>query len=57
VWKDEKTVSAGPNAFLWNGRDRGGDRVANGVYLVQLEARPTGGGAAAKHLERVVVLR
>ena len=57
VWTDEKTVSAGPNAFLWNGRDRGGDRVANGVYLVQLDARPSAGGGRAKHLERVVVLR
>ena len=28
----------------WNGLDTDGDRIANGVYLIQMSARPTNGG-------------
>jgi hypothetical protein len=32
-------ATAGENVVPWDGRDGEGDRVANGVYLVKLEAR------------------
>lgn len=50
-------ASSGVNAFVWDGRDRAGDAVANGVYLILLTASGGGGGESARHLERLVVLR
>jgi len=47
---------AGPNYFPWDGRDERLDPVANGVYLVRLATRGTGGDEDTR-LERVVVLR
>jgi hypothetical protein len=47
---------AGTNAFAWDLRDQGGDRVANGVYLLVFDAHG-GNGKEIKHLERVAVAR
>ena len=44
-------LGAGPQALVWDGRDRGGRPVAPGVY----EARLTAGGAARSR--RIVVVR
>ncbi len=57
VRKAELSAAVGLNRFDWDGRDRVGDVVANGVYLVQLSGRGTQGGGTARHLERLVVLR
>ena len=42
VWEDRIAARAGENSFPWDGRDRAGDRVANGVYLLQLTLRGEG---------------
>lgn len=52
VRSGKTAATAGRNGYPWDGRDQAGDRVANGVYLVQLAA-----AGGARHLERVVVLR
>lgn len=36
----EETLAAGRHQRTWDGRDRNGDRVVPGVYLVRLEAGP-----------------
>lgn len=56
VRKRVQPGTAGPNIFVWDGRDQAGDLVANGVYLVQLAAE-AGSGEVTRHLERLVVLR
>ena len=41
----------------WDGRDRDGNDVANGVYFYKLITRPTGGGDAREVLGKLAVLR
>jgi hypothetical protein len=55
VLREDVRASAGTNGFTWDGRDEGGDPVANGVYLVQLSA--PGKDDPVRHLERLVVMR
>jgi hypothetical protein len=58
VWKETlDDARPGPNEFVWRGRDRANDPVANGVYLVQLTTRGEEADDDRRHLERVVVLR
>ena len=40
----------------WNGRDRAGDRLANGVYLYRVEL-DTALGAVSSGMQRLVVMR
>ncbi|MCA9728933.1 MAG: hypothetical protein KC729_14675, partial [Candidatus Eisenbacteria bacterium] len=43
--------------IAWDGRDEDGDRLANGVYLYKVNARPVDGGASRSRIERLVVSR
>jgi hypothetical protein len=51
------TASRDRNGFKWDGRDRAGDLVANGVYLLQISAPGSSDGDPVRHIERLVVLR
>jgi flagellar hook assembly protein FlgD len=51
VQEYEVAGSSGRNGFTWDGRDRAGDAIANGVYLLRLS---TGND---DHLERLVLVR
>ena len=43
--------------ILWDGRDRDGDLVANGVYLYRIVARTTDGGQSAEAMGKLTVIR
>jgi hypothetical protein len=49
-------TSMGWNFLEWNGTDRAGDDVANGVYLYELRLEDAGGRALRKR-DKVVVMR
>jgi len=50
-------IGAGGDVVVpWDGRDREGDRVANGVYLYRVLAE-TAGGRAESGMQRLVVMR
>lgn len=55
----EWTISgqAGENRVTWDGRDKAGDSVANGVYLVKVAARPADGGDEIDLVTPIVRLR
>ena len=46
----DRPLDAGTHAVVWDGRDRGGARVASGVYLVRLSA---GGETVSREIVRV----
>ncbi len=48
---------SGENRIKWDGRDRAGDAVANGVYLVRISARPRDGGKITDVVEPIVRIR
>lgn len=48
--------AAGEVSVSWDGRDRSGDRLANGVYLYRVEL-DTAVGAASSGMQRLVVMR
>jgi len=53
-------VSSSIDRFVeveWDGRDRDGNDVANGVYFYKLITRPTGGGDSREVLGKLAVLR
>jgi len=54
---ESKTAPTGAdvNAFIWDGRDDGGNPVANGTYLLHMKA--TGPGGEAESRTRVVKIR
>ncbi|MCA9728065.1 MAG: hypothetical protein KC729_10310, partial [Candidatus Eisenbacteria bacterium] len=43
--------------IAWDGHDEDGDRLANGVYLYKVTARPVSGGASRSRIQRLVVSR
>ncbi len=45
------------NALVWDGKDRDGDTVANGVYLFTIEARGEDGSSAMTPVGRMVKMR
>ena len=45
------------NALVWDGTDRDGDTVANGVYLFTIEARGEDGSSAMTPVGRMVKMR
>ena len=45
------------NALVWDGMDRDGDTVANGVYLFTIEARGEDGTSAMTPVGRMVKMR
>ncbi|MCF7823819.1 MAG: type IX secretion system sortase PorU [Candidatus Marinimicrobia bacterium] len=47
----------GYNTFPWNGRDQYGSRLANGVYIIVLEARNSGFEKPAQILQKIVIAR
>ncbi|MFO7675190.1 MAG: C25 family cysteine peptidase [bacterium] len=50
----------GYNQLHWDGRDDGGNRPANGVYLYKVDARSTDAGSGsytASHRDKFVILR
>jgi len=47
----------GFNSFPWSGRDQFGNRLANGVYIIVLEARSGEFDEAAQILQKVVIAR
>jgi hypothetical protein len=56
VWERNLAAVAGSNFQPWDGRDRVGDPVANGVYLLQLTLRQEDGDDV-RHIERLVMYR
>ncbi len=49
--------SFGEEGIIWDGRDQDGDRLANGVYLYRLIARPADGGRERTWDGTIVVSR
>ncbi|MCH7761896.1 T9SS type A sorting domain-containing protein, partial [candidate division TA06 bacterium] len=41
----------------WDGQDHGGQELANGVYLCEVRATPTGGGEEERKFRRIAVYR
>lgn len=56
---DHLWAVTGFNRFAWDGRDRDGDPLANGVYLYQIKASGKQGSKSisAQEIERCVILR
>lgn len=52
---DNLPTRVGFNQFLWDGRDRDGDRIANGVYLYKIIARQS--SRQAEVIEKLVIMR
>jgi len=57
VLRADAPTRAGRNSFHWDLRDTGGDRVANGIYLVFLEIDGTGKEHRKSALDRIAVTR
>jgi hypothetical protein len=53
----EDELAAGRHQLVWDGRDEDGDFVANGVYLLKIQARSTLSGQTTTTLLRSVVSR
>jgi hypothetical protein len=49
-------ATTGENVVPWDGRDAAGDRIANGVYLVKLEAKGLVSGRSVEVWEKAVRL-
>jgi len=56
IWSAEAPARANDNEIVWDGRDRDGDPVANGVYLYKLEVR-TAAGKTIERIDRVARIR
>lgn len=56
---DHLTAEAGMNQFDWNGRDRQGDELANGVYLYKViaTARTEGKTLRDEYIGKLVIMR
>ena len=50
-------ANSGRNSWKWQITDRAGDRVANGVYLMQITLIEEDGAIGQRHLERIAVYR
>ena len=37
IWEQRQMVGIGPASIAWNGTDKGGNVVAPGIYICQLE--------------------
>ncbi len=49
--------SAGKHAAEWNGKGRGGEQVASGVYLCRLDASPVTGGRSRSSIRKMMLLK
>ena len=56
LFEDKESATGSDFTFEWNGRDRRGDELANGVYLYRIEAGQ-GSVSANSDMGRIVIMR